>query len=90
MFDDAKEVAGSSLGEEKEGAASEIDGVANTLRDVVKGHDDGTGSDLLTRLAGSAADGLERLSSDLRNKDVGTMRATSNRLPAISQVLSSA
>lgn len=73
MFDDAKEMARSRLSEEKEGAASGIDGVANTLRDVVKGHDDGTGSDLLTKLAGSAADGLERLSSDLRNKDVGTM-----------------
>lgn len=73
MLDDAKEAAVSRLSQEKEGAASGIDHVANALRDVVKRHDEGSGSDLLTNLAGSAADGLERLSSDLRNKDVGTM-----------------
>lgn len=72
LLDDAKEVARSRLSEEKQGAASGIENVADTLREVVKRHES-NGGDLLTNLAGSAADGLERLSGNLRNKDVGTM-----------------
>jgi hypothetical protein len=44
--------------------------VAGALREAAQRRDDGDG---LARLGTSAADGLERLSSALRNKDVGTM-----------------
>ncbi|MGB7988103.1 MAG: hypothetical protein WCF44_01820 [Candidatus Methylophosphatis roskildensis] len=72
-LDDAKETARSRLNEQKDVAAGGIDDVAGALRDVAKRREDGGGHDPLANLTGSAADGLERLSSTLRNKDVGTM-----------------
>lgn len=73
VLDGAKDMARSKLSDSKEGAASGIDEVASALRDVGKGADEGAGSDMLIKLAGSAADGLERLSTGIRNKDAGTM-----------------
>jgi hypothetical protein len=69
LFGDAKESAQSQLNEKKDVAADELHNVANALRDAQRG----SGDDPLLGLTGSAADGLDRLSSALRNKDVGVM-----------------
>jgi hypothetical protein len=70
VWDDAKETTRSKLNEQKDAAAQSIGDVAGALREAAQRRDDGDG---LARLGTSAADGLERLSSALRNKDVGTM-----------------
>jgi hypothetical protein len=69
-WDDAKETTRSKLNEQKDAAAQGIGNVAGALREAAQRRDDGDG---LGRLGASAADGLERLSGALRNKDVGTM-----------------
>lgn len=70
VWDDAKETTRSKLNEQKDVAAAGLGDVAGALRDAAdrRGPDDG-----LARLTGSAAEGLDRLSQSLRNKDVGTM-----------------
>jgi hypothetical protein len=73
MLKDVKNAARTRLSEEKDGAASGIDNVASALRDVAKEPDQGASNEMLTTLASSAADGLEKLSSGLRGKDVGTL-----------------
>lgn len=73
MLDDAKETARSKLNAQKDGAASGIDNVAGALRNAGKQDGGETRSDALGSLTTSAADSLERLSGNLRNKDVGTM-----------------
>ena len=70
VWDDAKETTRSKLNEQKDAAAQGIGDVAGALREAAQRRDD---SDGLGRLGASAADGLERLSGALRNKDVGTM-----------------
>ncbi len=76
MLDDAKQGAQSKLNAQKDVAADGIDSVADALRNAANGSDKSgqrTGNDAIASLAGSAADGLERLSGTLRNKDVGAM-----------------
>jgi hypothetical protein len=72
MLDGAKEGARSTLNQTKDTAAAGMDDVAAALRDASQRRQD-QGDDTFARLAGSAADGLERFSGTLRNKDVGTM-----------------
>ena len=73
MWEDAKETARSKIDQQKDSAAEGIDQVAGALRDVAqRQRGDGAGEPM-ARITGSAADGLERLSETLRNKDVGAM-----------------
>lgn len=72
MLDGAKEGARSALNQKKDSAAAGIDDVAAALHDASQRRQD-QGDDSFARLAGSAADGLQRFSGTLRNKDVGTM-----------------
>jgi hypothetical protein len=71
LLDDAKDSAQSLVNEKKDVAADELHNVAGALRSAAqrRSGDD----DPLLGLTGSAADGLERLSSALRNKDLGVM-----------------
>jgi len=68
LFEDVKESAQSQINEKKDVAADQLHDVAGALRDAAK-----RGDDPLFGLTGSAADGLDRLSGALRNKDVGVM-----------------
>jgi hypothetical protein len=68
LFEDVKESAQSQINEKKDVAADQLHDVAGALRDAAK-----RGDDPLFGLTGSAADGLDRFSSALRNKDVGVM-----------------
>jgi hypothetical protein len=70
VWDDAKETTRSKLNEQKDAAAQGLGDVAGALRDAARQRE---GDDGLARLTGSAAEGLDRLSSALRNKDVTTM-----------------
>lgn len=72
MWDGAKESARSTINKQKDTAASGMDDVAAALRDASHRRE-GEGNQTVARLAGSAADGLERLSGALRNKDAGAM-----------------
>lgn len=69
MWHDAKETTRSKLNEQKDVAAQGIGDVAQALREAARRRE-GEG---MSRLTGSAADGLERVSSALRNKDVSGM-----------------
>lgn len=73
MLDDAKEGVRSTLNQTKDSAAGGVDDVAAALRDASQRRHDRGDDDTFTRLAGSAAQGLERLSGTLRNKDAGAM-----------------
>ena len=70
LFDDAQASARSHFTEKKGVAADELHNVADALRDAAQRN---SGSDPLLGMVGSAADGLDRISSALRNKDVGVM-----------------
>jgi len=70
VWDDAKQTTRSKLNEQKDAAATGLGDVAGALRDAASRREPDDG---LARLTGSAADGLERLSSAMRNKDVSTM-----------------
>ena len=70
LFDDVKDSAQSQINEKKDVAAEQLRNVAGALRDAAQRS---SGEDPLFGLTGSAADGLDRLSSALRNKDVGVM-----------------
>jgi hypothetical protein len=70
LFDDVKDNAQSQINEKKDVAADQLHKVAGALRDAARS---GSGEDPLFGLTGSAADGLDRFSSALRNKDVGAM-----------------
>ena len=72
IWDDAKSSAQAKLTEQKDAAADGIGSVAGALRDAAD-KTDGTDRHAFAGLAGSAADGLERLSGTLRSKDVATM-----------------
>jgi len=71
LFDDARDSAQSQFKETKNSAADELHNVAGALRDAARRSSGG--DDPLHGLTGSAADGLDRLSSALRNKELGTM-----------------
>lgn len=73
IWDDAKETARSKMNEQKDAAAEGIGEVAGALRDAARRQRGDGAGEPLARITGSAADGLDRLSSTLRNKDVGTM-----------------
>jgi hypothetical protein len=70
LLDDAKDSAQSLVNEKKDVAADELHNVAGALRDAAQRR---SGDDPLLGLTGSAADGLDRLSNALRNKDLGVM-----------------
>ncbi len=72
ILEDAKGAAQSKLNEQKDVAADSIHGVAQALRDAAGRQGDG-GGDAIAEMTGSAADGLERLSNTLRNKDISGM-----------------
>jgi len=73
IWDDAREAARSKMNEQKDAAAEGIGEVAGALRDAARRQRGDGAGEPLARLTGSAADGLDRLSSTLRNKDVGMM-----------------
>jgi hypothetical protein len=73
IWDDAKEAARSKMNEQKDAAAEGIGEVAGALRDAARRQRGDGAGEPLARLTGSAAEGLDRLSSTLRNKDVGMM-----------------
>jgi hypothetical protein len=69
MWNDAKETTRTKLNEQKDVAAQGIGDVAQALREAARRHE----GDGVSRLTSSAADGLERVSSALRHKDVNSM-----------------
>lgn len=72
IWDDAKEGARSTLDEQRRSTAAGMGDVAAALRDAAERRRR-DGDDGFARLTVSAADGLERLSGTLRDKDVGAM-----------------
>jgi hypothetical protein len=70
IWDDAKRATQSKLNEQKNSAADGIGEVAEALRETARNHPD---DDAVGRLTSSAAQGLERISGTLRNKDVSGM-----------------
>ena len=70
LLDDARDSAQSLVNEKKDVAADELHDVAGALRGAAQRR---SGDDPLLGLTGSAADGLDRLSNALRNKDVSVM-----------------
>ena len=73
IWDDAKETARTKMNQQKDAAAEGLGEVAGALRDAARRQSGDGAGEPLARLTGSAADGLERLSSTLRNKDVSAM-----------------
>jgi hypothetical protein len=73
IWDDAKETARTKMNQQKDAAAEGLGEVAGALRDAARRQRGDGAGEPLARLTGSAADGLDRLSSTLRNKDVGAM-----------------
>ena len=73
MWYDAKESARSKLNEQKDAAADGIGGVAGALRDVSRKNEQTGERNAFAGFTESAADGLDRLSGTLRQKDVSTM-----------------
>ena len=71
IWDEARHSARSKLNEQKDAAAAGIDDVAAALRDSARNKPGQ--HDAFARVTESAADGLARLSGQLRNKDVDTM-----------------
>ena len=69
LLDDARDSAQTQVNETRNSAADELHNVAGAWRD---GAQRGEGDPLLG-LTGSAADGLDRLSSALRNKELSAM-----------------
>jgi hypothetical protein len=73
IWDDAKEAARTRLSEQKDEAADGLGDVAGALRDAARRQRGDSAGGPMAQLTGSAAEGLERLSSTLRGKDVGSM-----------------
>lgn len=72
IWNEARDTARAAVGEQQQAAASGLGDFAGALRRAAR---DGGGKGAPTRLAESAADGLERLSDTLRGKDIdGVMR----------------
>ncbi len=75
VWNDAKETTREKLNEQKEVAAAGIGDVAQALREAARRRE----GDSVSRFTTSAADGLERVSSALRNRDVSAMLHDMNR-----------
>jgi len=73
LWGDAKDAARSKLDQQKDAAADGLGDVAGALRDVARRKRDDAARTPIAELTGSVADGLDRLSSTLRSKDVGSM-----------------
>ena len=73
LWSDAKEAARAKLSEQKDVAADGLGEVAGALRDAAQRRRGDSSGRPIAQLTGSAAEGLERLSSTLRSKDVGSM-----------------
>lgn len=74
LLDNAKETARDKLNEQKDMAAEGVGNMAGALHEAARRRGDEAGEgDLFANLTDSAASGLDRLSSALRNKDVGGM-----------------
>src|SRR5262245_32194769 len=71
VWSDAKDTARSHLNEKQQEAARGIGDFASALRQAADQVDGGRQA-TVGRLAQSTADGLERISEHLRNKDAGT------------------
>jgi len=72
VMNDTKESVSSSLTQQKDSAASSLGSFASALRKAAR--DSGGGGEApATRMAEWAADGLERVSSTLRSKDLNGM-----------------
>lgn len=72
IWSDARHAAESRIDQQKQHAADGMGDVAAALRDAARRRRD-EGDESFARLTSSAADGLERLSGTLRNKDLGAM-----------------
>ena len=73
LWDDARQSARAALDQRKEAAAQGLHQVAGTLRSAAGQQRQDGASELASGLTGSAARQLERLSTTLREKDVGSM-----------------
>jgi len=71
MLSDATDAVRSSLTEQKDGAAESLGSFAGALRNAAQ--DAGGESQGTARMAEWAAEGLERVSSTLRSKDLNAM-----------------
>jgi hypothetical protein len=69
---DVAQATQQSLNQQKDSAASSLGTFAGALRKAAR-ESDGGGQASTTRMAEWAADGLERISTTLRNKDMGGM-----------------
>lgn len=72
-FDDATQAVRSSLARQKDGTADSIQGLASALRRAARegeGQGEGNGRDATNQMADWAADGLERLSASLHDRDL--------------------
>jgi len=72
MWKGTKDTAKSALGEQQKAAASGIGDFAGALRKAAREMDGGRDAPM-SRMIESAADGLERLSSSLRERDLNGM-----------------
>lgn len=73
LWTDAKTAARSTFDEQKNVAAEGLDDVAGAMREAAQKRADGGKRDTYAHLSGSVADGLEKVSRSLRDKDVGTL-----------------
>jgi hypothetical protein len=72
LWHDARDIARNKLGEQQREAASGLGDMAGALRAAAR-EVEGRQQPTVAKLAQSAADGLERLSGTLRNKDLDGM-----------------
>lgn len=73
LWDSARANARAALDERKDAAAQGLHEVAGNLRSSAQQHEPNGQTDIVSGLTGSAAEGLERLSNTLRQKDVRSM-----------------
>jgi hypothetical protein len=73
VFNDAKEIARGKLAEQQESAASSLGSFAQALRKSAQEMQGDGQQASVARIAQTAADGLERFSGSLRNKDLDSM-----------------
>jgi hypothetical protein len=70
-WNDAKDMARSAAGAQQEAAARGLDQFAGALRDAARNA--GGGEATTSRVAETVADGLDRLSSTLKSRDISTL-----------------
>ena len=75
VWNDTKDTARSMLGEQQKAAAGGMGELAGALRKAAREMGDGGREQPVSRLIESAADGLERFSGALRNKDLNGLAA---------------